>query len=167
MTRTFRASLPSRPPLTILGPLTSQKDVEKTEKTDLVFEAGWRIAPYRQTRTIDIALPYFNLNQNQVLGQEFSDVIMKRYGMSTTLKDGSASTDFGNVSYDNDLRLMRSEAIPTEPNGGNHTIGFTRAAASEEAHAATMLVTRGLAHTGFRALRDDDFFEQVKKSFKS
>ncbi|KAJ6555742.1 hypothetical protein B0H10DRAFT_1207258 [Mycena sp. CBHHK59/15] len=115
---------------------------------------------------IDIALPYFNLNQNQVLGREFSDVIMNRYGMSTTLKDGSASTDFGNVSYALPA-LHPGFAIPTEPNGGNHTIGFTRAAASEEAHAATMLVTRGLAHTGFRALRDDDFFEQVKKSFKS
>lgn len=53
-------------------------------------------------------------------------------------------------------------AIPTLPNGGNHTIGFTKAAASQEAHDATLLVSKGLAHTGFRALRDDDFFKQVR-----
>jgi hypothetical protein len=52
-------------------------------------------------------------------------------------------------------------AIPTEPNGGNHTIGFTNAAATVEAHEATLLVTKGLAHTALRALRDDDFFKQV------
>lgn len=54
-----------------------------------------------------------------------------------------------------------SSAIPTEPNGGNHTIGFTKAAASQQAHDATMVVSKGLAHTAFRALRDDDFFKQV------
>jgi len=78
---------------------------------------------------------------------------------------GSASTDFGNVSYVLPS-LHPGYAIPTESNGGNHTVGFTKAAATQEAHEATLLVTKGLAHTGFRALRDDDFFKQVKGSFK-
>ncbi|KAF7356566.1 Aminoacylase 1-like protein 2 [Mycena venus] len=110
--------------------------------------------------------PYLDLNQNQVLGQEFSDVVMKRYGMTTAAVAGSASTDFGNVSYALPS-LHPGYAIPTEPNGGNHTVGFTKAAATQEAHEATLLVTKGLAHVGFRALRDDDFFKQVKGSFKS
>ncbi|KAJ6591581.1 hypothetical protein DFH09DRAFT_178830 [Mycena vulgaris] len=113
-----------------------------------------------------LAPPYFDLNQNQVLGQEFSDVVMDRYNMTTNQKAGSASTDFGNVSYALPA-LHPGFAIPTGPNGGNHTIGFTKATASQEAHDATMVVTKGLAHTGFRALRDDDFFKQVKASFKS
>ncbi|KAJ6518841.1 hypothetical protein C8R45DRAFT_1116577 [Mycena sanguinolenta] len=108
--------------------------------------------------------PYWDLNQNQVLGQEFSDVVMKRYGMITSTGTGSASTDFGNVSYALPA-LHPGFAIPTVPNGGNHTIGFTKAAATQEAHEATLLVTKGLAHMGFRALRDDDFFEQVKEAF--
>ncbi|KAJ7890491.1 hypothetical protein B0H14DRAFT_1106641 [Mycena olivaceomarginata] len=109
-------------------------------------------------------LPYMDLNQNQVLGQEFSDVVMKRYGMITKKDAGSASTDFGNVSYALPA-LHPGFAIPTEPHGGNHTIGFTNAAATVEAHEATLLVTKGLAHTALRALRDDDFFKQVKGSF--
>ncbi|KAJ7155410.1 amidohydrolase [Mycena crocata] len=115
---------------------------------------------------IKLAKPYFDLNQNPVLGQEFTDVVMRRYSMVTTGTAGSASTDFGNVSYALPA-LHPGYAIPTELNGGNHTIGFTKAAATQEAHVATMLVTKGLAHTGFRALHDDDFFKQVKASFKS
>ncbi|KAJ7115957.1 hypothetical protein C8R44DRAFT_793745 [Mycena epipterygia] len=115
---------------------------------------------------MDLEAPYFNLNQNQVLGQEFTDVVLQNYGMVTYTGAGSASTDFGNVSYALPA-LHPGFAIPTVPNGGNHTIGFTKAAASEEAHGATMLVAKGLAHTGFRALRDDDFFKQVLASFKS
>lgn len=52
-------------------------------------------------------------------------------------------------------------AIPTEPNGGNHTIAYTKAAATQEAHDATMLVTKGLATTGFRVLHDAVFLRQV------
>ncbi|KAF7370574.1 Aminoacylase 1-like protein 2 [Mycena sanguinolenta] len=108
--------------------------------------------------------PYWDLNQNQVLGQEFSDIVMKRYGIITSTGIGSASTDFGNVSYALPA-LHPGFAIPTVPNGGNHTIGFTKAAATQEAHEATLLITKGLAHTGLRALRDDDFFKQVKEAF--
>ncbi|KAJ6581541.1 hypothetical protein B0H19DRAFT_1115758 [Mycena capillaripes] len=115
---------------------------------------------------LEFERPYLDLNQNDVLGQEFSDVVMKRYGMITNRLSGSASTDFGNVSYALPA-LHPGFAIPTEPNGGNHTIGFTKAAASHSAHDAALLVTKGLAHTGFRALRDDDFFKQVKASFSS
>ncbi|KAJ6515125.1 hypothetical protein C8R47DRAFT_504319 [Mycena vitilis] len=115
---------------------------------------------------LELEHPYLDLNQNQALGQEFSDVVMKRYGMTTRALPGFASTDFGNVSYALPA-LHPGFAIPTEPNGGNHTIGFTKAAATQEAHDATLLVTKGLAHTGFRALRDDGFFKQVKASFES
>ncbi|KAJ7043655.1 hypothetical protein C8F04DRAFT_726035 [Mycena alexandri] len=110
--------------------------------------------------------PYLDLNQNQVLGQEFSDVVLRRFGTVTSAGAGSASTDFGNVSYALPA-LHPGFAIPTEPNGGNHTIGFAKAAATQEAHEATMVITKGLAHTGFRALRDDDFFKQVKASFET
>ncbi|KAJ7759276.1 hypothetical protein B0H16DRAFT_1689192 [Mycena metata] len=119
--------------------------------------------------------PYLDLNQNQVLGmnialrscasfttptgQEFSDVVLRRFGIVTSAGAGSASTDFGNVSYALPA-LHPGFAIPTEPNGGNHTVGFAKAAATREAHEAAMLITKGLAHTGFRALRDDDFFRQ-------
>ncbi|KAK6992261.1 Aminoacylase 1-like protein 2 [Favolaschia claudopus] len=109
--------------------------------------------------------PYLELKQNEVLGREFADIVSKRYNMATTGLTSSASTDFGNVSYAMPA-LHPGFAIPTEPNGGNHTIGFTKAAASKEAHMQTLRVTKALAHTGLRALRDAEFFKQVKESFK-
>jgi len=57
-------------------------------------------------------------------------------------------------------------AIPTEPDGSNHTPAFTKSSATQEAHDAAMKVTKGLALTGFRALFDSAFFEEVS-SFPS
>ena len=52
--------------------------------------------------------------------------------------------------------------IPTEPNGGNHTALFAASARTKEAHAATLVVIKALAHTGFRVIDDDKFFEEVR-----
>lgn len=54
------------------------------------------------------------------------------------------------------------QAIPTEPNGGNHSPEFEKSARSEAAHEATMVITRGLALLGFRVLTDEVFFAKVK-----
>ena len=54
--------------------------------------------------------------------------------------------------------------IPTEPDSSNHTPAFRKAAATQEAHDATMKVTKGLALTGFRVLYDRAFFEEVSSS---
>ena len=52
-------------------------------------------------------------------------------------------------------------AIPTIVDGGNHTLGFTKAAATLEAHYACLDVSKALASTGVRVLIDDGFFEKV------
>ena len=51
--------------------------------------------------------------------------------------------------------------IPTELNGGNHTALFAASARTKEAHAATLVVIKALAHTGFRVIDDDKFFQEV------
>ena len=56
---------------------------------------------------------------------------------------------------------QRFAAIPTEPNGGNHTPAFTKASATKSAHAANMIITRGLALTALRIIQDDSLFEEV------
>jgi hypothetical protein len=56
---------------------------------------------------------------------------------------------------------MSTIAIPTEPRGGNHTVAYARAAATQEAHDTTIVITKGLAALGFRVLRDAAFFRQV------
>jgi hypothetical protein len=52
-------------------------------------------------------------------------------------------------------------AIPTEPNGANHTPAFTSAAATPEAHQACLDVCKALALTGFRVIDDDLFYAEV------
>jgi len=107
---------------------------------------------------------YYDLNQNEVLAQAFFDIVGNRYGMLSTNVASSASTDFGNVTYEIPA-LHPVFAIPTEPQGGNHTPAFAKAAATPEAHRATMAVTRGLAFTALRVLSDPSFFRQVKANF--
>ncbi|EED84104.1 predicted protein [Postia placenta Mad-698-R] len=57
--------------------------------------------------------------------------------------------------------------IPTVPNGGNHTVAFTEAAATVAAHRATLNVAKALAATGVRVLDDTDFRAEVRKSFNT
>ena len=59
------------------------------------------------------------------------------------------------------------QAIPTEPNGGNHTALFTAAARGKEAHEATLVVTKMLAHVGMKVLQDDGFLEKVSPAYRN
>ena len=54
-------------------------------------------------------------------------------------------------------------AIPTAPNGGNHTPEFTKAARSPEALKACLNISKALAATGVRVLTDDGFFKEVSE----
>jgi hypothetical protein len=40
-------------------------------------------------------------------------------------------------------------------------VAFTAAAKTPEAHAATMVVAKALAHTAVRVLDDDEFYQEV------
>jgi len=108
----------------------------------------------------------YDLLQNPALSEELVSTVHNRYGMVGTPGEGGigGSTDFGNVTYELPS-IHPSFAIPTKPNGGNHTIGFTEAAKTEEAHEATLQVAKGLALVGFRVINDDKFFRKVKDSF--
>ncbi|KAF9482589.1 amidohydrolase [Pholiota conissans] len=112
---------------------------------------------------LDVA--YFDLHQNSALAQYYTDIVGNRYGLLTLQDGSSASTDFGNVSYAFPA-LHPAFAIPTVPNGGNHTPGFAKASRTREAHNATMTVVRGLSLTGYRVLTDDEFFCKVKATFE-
>ncbi|KAF5383562.1 hypothetical protein D9615_003763 [Tricholomella constricta] len=135
---------------------------------------------------VELAPAYLDLRQNSALAREFSINAISRYNMTINEIGSAASTDFvsmslhfsqvhpfniillftqGNVSYEIPS-LHPLYAIPTSPNGGNHTAAFTRSAHTREAHAATMNVTRGLALTGFRVLFDTSFFKEVKGAFE-
>lgn len=65
-----------------------------------------------------------------------------------------------NMSYLSD-RLGSIQAIPTQPNGGNHSPAFADSARTTEAHKACMITIKALACTGFRVLEDEEFSKRV------
>jgi len=99
-----------------------------------------------------------------VLGRTFASFFKEQYKGDTYPVDFGASTDFGNVTYELPA-LHPAYGIPTKPGGGNHTKQFTRSARTEEAHEATMIVTKALALTGVKVIMDDGLFKEIKKAF--
>ncbi|KAI0046993.1 amidohydrolase [Auriscalpium vulgare] len=110
---------------------------------------------------------YFDMRQNRVLAGDLAVTAQRQYGVPTVVRDDAvpASTDFGNVSYALPA-VHPTYNIPAAPGAQNHTAGFTKAARTLEAHAATMLTARMLALTAFRVLDDDVFFRDVRRVFE-
>ncbi|KAI0321513.1 hypothetical protein OF83DRAFT_1051107, partial [Amylostereum chailletii] len=105
--------------------------------------------------------PTYDLRQNKALGDTFAETFRSKYGpIDYEFGIASASTDFGNITYALPS-LHPGFSIPTQPNGGNHTVAFTEAAATPEAHKACLNVSKALALAGLRVLADDDFFSKV------
>ncbi|KAG8835071.1 hypothetical protein FRC17_005424 [Serendipita sp. 399] len=107
----------------------------------------------------------FDLRQNGVLAQEYLDII-KEYNMGPNAVEGAigGSTDFLTVSSELPS-LHPSYAIPTTPNGGNHTRGFADAAKTKTAHECTLRVSKALTQSGIRTLIDEKFLTEVKGAF--
>ncbi|KAF9523772.1 hypothetical protein CPB83DRAFT_886687 [Crepidotus variabilis] len=109
----------------------------------------------------------FEIRQNTALGGEVANIVLNKYGaIDYEYGISSASTDFGVVSYALPS-LHPGFAIPTVIDGGNHTPQFAQASTTQEAHYATLDVSKALAGTAARVLLDDTFFDHVKKSFES
>jgi len=108
----------------------------------------------------------YDLRQNSLLAEEFHAIGAARFGMTKTDQEGAigGSTDFGNITYELPS-LHPAFAIPTEPDGGNHTVRFTAAARRKEAHEVTLVVTKTLAHVGMKVLQDEGFLEKIKGAF--
>ncbi|KAJ7253038.1 hypothetical protein B0H12DRAFT_1117157 [Mycena haematopus] len=107
-----------------------------------------------------------DIRQNKALGDEVAHIVRSKYGdIDYEWGIKSASTDFGNVTYALPS-LHPGFAIPTVADGGNHTPGFEKAAATTEAHYACLDVSKALAATGVRVIIDDHFYAQVKKTFE-
>lgn len=110
--------------------------------------------------------PMHDLRQNKALGDTFSQIFRSKAGpVDCEWGIGSASTDFGNVTYALPS-LHPGFSIPTEPDGGNHTRAFTSAAATPEAHQACLEVCKALALTGLRVIQDDKFYSEVRVAFE-
>lgn len=112
--------------------------------------------------------PYDDLVNNDALAAAYCDN-MQTLGLSLPTKDQSlrgpaASTDMGNVSY-----VLPSIhpmfGIPVEPGVGNHTPGFTGAAATEEAHASMLRASKALAMTALDVYLQPGLLDSASKEF--
>ncbi|CAE6478836.1 unnamed protein product [Rhizoctonia solani] len=107
-----------------------------------------------------------DLRGNSVLSDEFGAIMTSRHGYLFDPHSAvGASTDFGNVTYELPS-IHPGFAIPTVPNGGNHTPEYTAAARTQEAHERAVTVSKGLATLGLRALLDKEFLGTVEDNFK-
>ncbi|EJU03334.1 hypothetical protein DACRYDRAFT_21536 [Dacryopinax primogenitus] len=110
-----------------------------------------------------------DLLTNKPLAEEYKNIVEGQFGNKVDLgPEGffGASTDFGNVSHALP-GLHPVYAIPTKPGGGNHNPLFTAAAATPEAHAATLVAAKGIALTGMKVLTDSSFAVKVRESFEA
>ncbi|KAF9563860.1 hypothetical protein CPC08DRAFT_661451 [Agrocybe pediades] len=145
----------------------TRAEMEETLKRVLpCFHAAALATGCEVTITKEPGSSTYDLRQNKALGAEVANIVLNKYGaIDYEWGIKSASTDFGNITYAMPA-LHPGFAIPTIEDGGNHTIKFTRAAATPEAHHACLDVSKALAATGVRVLNDDEFFEKVQKTFE-
>ncbi|PWN52197.1 hypothetical protein IE53DRAFT_312585 [Violaceomyces palustris] len=110
---------------------------------------------------------YADVRNSPSLSRTYSAYMKKENGIVVEDTPFMASTDFGNVTYA--LPSMHAEYkihLDDKKTQGNHTVGFTAAARTEEAHERTMEACIGMILTGFRILEDAKFNESVWKEWK-
>ena len=110
---------------------------------------------------------YDDLRQNETMGRRYLAAIEGLGAAHVSHEigvDSGAVTDMGNVSY----------AVPSihpvfgiPATDGNHTPGFTAAAATPEAHAATIMASKALAATALELFFDPELLAAAKAEFEA
>ncbi|KAL8290218.1 hypothetical protein RQP46_003157 [Phenoliferia psychrophenolica] len=111
-------------------------------------------------------MSYADLRNNRGLIDVYQDFMKTRYETRFPIgTDLGGSTDFGNVSYEVPA-LHPMFQIPCGPGEGNHTIGFTAAAALPESHQLTLKAAKGISVASWKFLTDKEYAASVKHEFK-
>ncbi|MGD9892502.1 MAG: M20 family peptidase, partial [Dehalococcoidia bacterium] len=109
--------------------------------------------------------PYSNLTTNPPIAECYVENA-RRLGKTIPARGqgagGGPSTDMGNVSHVVPS-IHPMFAIPTE--AGNHTPGFTAAAATAEAHAAMRTAATAMAMTALDLYLRPDLLEAAREQF--
>ncbi|KAI9480873.1 MAG: hypothetical protein EXX96DRAFT_482370 [Benjaminiella poitrasii] len=105
--------------------------------------------------------------QNRPLA-DFYAQHMNKYGIKFPSEEeqfsaGGGSTDMGNVSYEMPC-IHPFYGIHTT--ASNHTIEFTEAAKTMQAHKDTLVASKCMAATGVEVLLNDEFYYSVQHNFK-
>ena len=113
---------------------------------------------------------YADVSTNDVIAEAYCENMgrfeIRMPSRASSAGLGGASTDMGNVSY-----VVPSIhpvfGIPVEDGAGNHTPGFTAAAATEEAHRATLRASKALAMTALDLYANPDLLKKAWAEFRS
>ncbi len=113
-----------------------------------------------------VGAPYSEVITNDILAEAYCEN-MERFEVRLSSRAESsglrgASTDMGNVSHVVPS-IHPMFAIPTE--AANHTPGFTVAAATREAHVATLKAATGLAMTALDVLTRREVLDAARREF--
>lgn len=147
---------------------TTTELAELRKKFLAAFEAAGP-ATGCKVKITEVDLPYYDVIDNEPFVQEYTRYMVNHQGKKFPSKQvqkstPSGSTDMGNVTYVvPGIHPMFS--IHTEKGAGNHTIGFTKQAKTEEAHKETLAAAKGLSCVSLRFLTDSAFAKAVKKDF--
>ncbi len=111
-------------------------------------------------------LPYSDMAHNDVMAdayrKHFEEFELRLPPKAAVLGGPGASTDMGDVSYVVPS-IHPTFAIPTD--AGNHTPGFTAAAAKPEAHEAAMRSATALANTALDLYLEAGVLDAAKREF--
>jgi amidohydrolase len=113
--------------------------------------------------------PYSDMVHNDVMAATYT-AYFEANGIRLPTKQQvlggpGASTDMGDVSY-TVPSIHPCFAIPCEPGTGNHTPGFTAAAATPAAHVATLRAARALAFTALDLYLEPALIAAAREEFK-
>ncbi|ORZ26163.1 hypothetical protein BCR42DRAFT_401718 [Absidia repens] len=135
------------------------------DKLEGCFEAA-AIATGCKVKWTWRAIPTKDVVQNNVLASTYA-TYMEKAGISfedryTQEHSGGGSTDMGNVSY---VMPAIHPMFGIHTTASNHTIEFTKAAGTPQAHRDTMVASQALALTALHVYSSEQYFDAVKKDF--
>ncbi len=147
-------------------PTLAQLD-ELKPRVEACFKAAALATGCKITK-FEYEMRYADLRNNGVLGGEFMKYMTEQHGVVFPPPPDvlGGSTDFGDVSCAVPA-LHPMFGIPTVPNGGNHTIEFTKAAATPEAHKLTLDAAKGIAVAAFKMVVDDEYAKAVTAEWEA
>ncbi|KAL9940379.1 hypothetical protein V8E36_001084 [Tilletia maclaganii] len=147
------ARAPTKPELEALNPRVSKCFEAAALATGCKYE-------------VETSMTYLDLENSSPLTETFKHVMASKYESEYAADPMVGSTDAGDVSYVvPSIHPLYAIPLPDVNGDGNHTRGFEKAAREQAAHKKTLEVAVGLALTGVKIVADEDYAEEVRRTF--
>ncbi|KAL1932944.1 hypothetical protein VTP01DRAFT_8622 [Rhizomucor pusillus] len=147
--------------------LTRNRLAELKVKLENCFKAGAKATGCQLKLTWAPTGPVEDVFTNDALAKCYTECIQKE-GIELPPREKqenitTGSTDMGNISY---VVPAIHPGFGIGTTAANHTVEFTKAAGTEEAHKNTLRAARALVNTAAAVFLDDKLFHQVVADFK-